>query len=334
MNRSLTLLILIAAVLLLPAGAATAHTTSVKNVFAISGNSEFVETASNRYSVTDLRTGKVRNAKFPFAADVSETDFRVNAHAVAAVTATTENELQLSVSGAGIQPRLLSTLARPDPCGFLNTYNVLQIDAKDTVTAYRVFPTPDGGNPCANDHLYNSILRFPERGPAEVVELSREISPVLKSFVAGMSVRGDLLFIPPSGPTGEAIVYNLSSKIIEWRGLLPAANTWSMPADDEIWFSRDYLGHESRAYRFNFKTGKLVTIRVPHPRAPQPCGKFALFASGHRMEIYNQAGKVVKSMTLRPSIRFGNAANVCSANFAYVPRIGAKSLLVDLTTLR
>jgi hypothetical protein len=333
MNRSLALLTLLVLALLSFAGTASAKQTSLKGIFAISGDSAFIQTKPNKLVVRNLRTGSVRRANYPSNAAPGDALIRVNSHAVASVTGFSEANLVLQLNGVDMKPRVLATVPHGSGCAAGTDLIVLQLDRDDTVTALRRGWAPTSGG-CQIDLAQLRITKFFRNGSSQDVAIPEPLKLRVATMAQELSLRGNNLLIPGGSGVGEiSTVLDLTTGKTVWEGARPAAYFSSLPSPDVIFSSIDYLGHSSRAYRFNYKTGKAVTIRIPHPRAGDACGKFTVFASGHALEIYDEKGRVVRRARPRWSEPYLGGQNICSSKFAYIPHYKGSAELIDLTKL-
>lgn len=334
MKRSLALLTLLAFTSIAFAGnaSAAAKKPSLKGLFAIHDNSAFIQTEPDKLIVRNLRTGSVRRASFPSNSAVDSV-IRVNSHAVASVTGWSDSKLVLQVNGVGMKPRVLATVERSPACFYVDHLRVLQIDSRDTVTAIRRVGSPNGidGSSCDVNPEQTVITKYFRNGSVVDVEIPANLKTRISRRASDLSVRGDHLLVTGSTTT----VFDLSSGRVIWEGPRPSSYGGSLPARGVLWTSRDYVGpRSSRVYLLNYLTGKATTIRIPHPRAGQPCGEFTLFAGGQSLEIYNGNGRLIKKARARRNDPFQGSQSTCSANFAFVPHRTGAPELIDLSRLR
>lgn len=335
MKRSLALLTLLIVTSFVLAGnaSAAAERPSLKGIFAISGNSAFLQTKKDQLIVRNLRTGAVRRASFPSNAAPGDSVIRVNSHAVASVTGWSESKLVLQLNGVGLKPRVLATLDRYGACGLNNDMRVLQLDTNDTVTAIRTVEV-SAGNLCDSVSTQSYITKYFRNGSTVDVEIPAALRPRISSNAA-LALRGNTLLVPGGyGLAPISTLLDIRTGRVIWEGQRPSSGEASLPTPGVIWSARDYFGRSSRVYLFNYKTLRAVTIRIPHPRTGQPCGKFTLFASGPALEIYDIKGRLVRKARARAGDPYGYGQNICSGNFAVVPHLNGKPELIDLTRIR
>lgn len=338
MKRLLALLTLLAFASFAFAASASAEAKkpSLKGLFAIHGNSAFIQTKPGKLVVRNLRTGAIQRAKLPSNAGIDDSLIRVNSHAVASVNGWGESKLVLQVNGIGMKPRVLETVDLNSACALDNDLRVLQIDSTDTVTAIRRVgtPTPNGAS-CTVAPEQTVITKYFRNGSVVDVPIPVSYRTNISGLASSLALRGNHLLVPASNESESTpSVVDLSTGEVIWEGPRPRAYGWSLSAPGVIWASRDYLGRSSRVYLFNYITRKSTTIQIPHPRAGQPCGEFSLFASGHALEIYNGKGRLVKKARARWSDPYGGGENICSGNFAFVPHLKGAPELIDLSRLR
>lgn len=334
MTRSIALLISVVLASLALATQASALSIAFPAIVGASGDYVFTQSGADRVTRKNMRTGKLSSFQLPISDYVNDgdADSRLNPHAIATVTGWGDDSLKLSIAGIGIKPRVLATLDRTGKCSKFDEIRPLQIDTKDVVTVRFVEGTPSGDD-CVRSAR---IARYTKTGVATDVAIPDAIRQKLLG-AGDVAVRGNRLMLANRlEPSSSVTVFDLATGVTVWEGSRPAAFDWSMPEPGVLWSRLDYLGHESRAYRFNYETGKSVTIKIPHPRAGKSCGRFTIHAGGPRLKIYDEKGHLARSVKLRGDKDL-NGTVYCSNRIAYIPMTSKKRvtrMIVDLTKLR
>ncbi len=338
MKRSLLLtLCLLIATSLVPVGSASASTTGLKRVLRISGDTAFTAPSSSRLSLVNLRNGKVRTVRTPSGQATQDLASRANSKAFAGVTGWGSQRLKLWLTGVEIKTRILAEQdISTAGCQFARI-DVLQIDTRNRVTALRTTRDPS----CDTSVDATRLIRYAPDGTATEIALPTEVRREAGSSPATISLRGDDLLLPASAATdGLTRVFNIRTGAFVWEGSLPTAGQWLLPSAGVIWGRLDYLGHASRAFRFNYRKKKLTTIEIPHPRVGIACGEYTVHANQRQLEIYGPSGRLVRQKTYPFSLRY-DSEPVCSGRWVYLPRtrqrqndwVPIRAELIDLSRL-